>query len=239
MKTEWLTGTAYAHRGLHGKQTGFIENSPSAFQAAIVQKYGFELDVLLSKDRKAIVFHDEKLDRLTACSGHIIDYTESELSKIHILGSNDTIPPLKKILTDTNGKTPILIEIKGDQGLYEEIADAVWADIKNYDGPVAIMSFFPEIISHFKNQYPEVIRGLVATSFNDGELPDDYFSEDHQIKMIEGLEVDFIAYDIRALPNKVTEYCRHHKTPTLTWTVKSDNDKKTALNHVDNIIFEL
>lgn len=239
MNSEWLINTKYAHRGLHGADTGIVENSPSAFQEAIIKNMGFELDVLLSKDGKAIVFHDEKLDRLTAHKGSIINYTGNELEKIHFLESSDTIPSLKKVLTDTKGKASILIEIKGDQGLYTKIAEAVWTDIKDYDGPIAIMSFYPEIVEHFKKRHPNVIRGLVATSLDDGDLPEEYFMEDHQIKTIKNLDVNFIAYDIRVLPNSVTEYCRSNKIPVLTWTVRSEDDKDFALNHADSIIFEL
>ncbi|MBT5074014.1 MAG: glycerophosphodiester phosphodiesterase [Kordiimonadaceae bacterium] len=239
MKHNWLTASQFAHRGLHGPHTGFIENSLPAFNAALEGGYGFELDVLLSRDNVAMVIHDTTLARLTGQNGITIDFTAEEHSKIKLLGTDGTIPTLKETLDQTNGKGPILIEIKGDQGKYSQIAKAVWKDIKSYQGAVAIMSFYPEILEYFKKHFPGVVRGLVATSTNDGGLPKNYFNLDQQIKTIKNLEVDFIAYDISALPNEVTEYCSHWNTPVLTWTVRSDVERKHAQNNTDNIIFEL
>lgn len=239
----WLTDKAFAHRGLHGPQSGpnggFIENSPSAFDAALEQGYGFELDVLLSRGDVAMVIHDTELGRLSGHTGKTDQFTASELGEIKLLGTDDFIPTLKQVLQQTIGRGPILIEIKGDQGKYAEIAKAVWKDIKSYQGDLAIMSFYPEIITYFKKHYPDVIRGLVATSIDDGGLPSNYFKQRQQIKTIENLDVDFIAYDIRALPNEATEYCRDLNIPVLTWTVRSDDDRIRAQKYTDNIIFEL
>jgi glycerophosphoryl diester phosphodiesterase len=52
---------AIAHRGLWSKD-GPPENSLGAFEAACEAGYGIELDVQLSSDGEAIVFHDSKLE---------------------------------------------------------------------------------------------------------------------------------------------------------------------------------
>lgn len=236
--TSWLTEQSYAHRGLHGPRTGYIENSLSAFNAAIEHSFGFELDVLMCQDKRAIVIHDNALKRLTGIDQNVGDLTAQELEHLKLVGSNDTVPTLEKILNEVAGKVPILIEIKGDQHRYQEIAEAVWQDIKAYNGAVAIMSFYPQIITHFQDNYPHVVRGLVATSLNDGGLPSHYFDESYQIQLIEDLAVNFIAYDIRALPNKVTEYCQSKDIYVLTWTVRSDEQRTNAHKNTDAIIFE-
>ena len=58
-----------AHRGYHDHSVGVIENSLSAFRAAIEAGYGIELDVRRSADDVAIVFHDDDMDRLTSATG--------------------------------------------------------------------------------------------------------------------------------------------------------------------------
>lgn len=238
MANNWLKTYAFAHRGLHGPRTGCVENSRSAFKAAVEQGFGFELDVLLSNDNVAMVIHDATLGRLTGHRGAINDYSSEELSRILLTGTDETIPLLKDVLDTINGAKPILIEIKGDQGKFHEIAKAVWHDINNYAGKVAVMSFYPEIIEYFKTHHSHVTRGLVATTRDDGELARDYFDPAQQITFIQTLEADFIAYDIHTLPNEVTEYCRTQDIPVLTWTVRSDEDKVRASKNTDNIIFE-
>ena len=238
MPHDWLEAYPYAHRGLHGPRTGHVENSLSAFKEAVDQGFGFELDVLLSSDNIAVVIHDHNLSPLTTQKGEVINYKAKELSRIQLVGSTETIPTLKEVLNQTNGRQPILIEIKGDQGQYNEISRAVWKDIENYKGDVAVMSFYPEIIKYFRNNHPSVTCGLVATSLNDGNLPSTYFDPSHQKKVIKELETDFIAYDIRALPNLVTKHCRLNNIPVLTWTVCNCNDQDKAYKNSDNIIFE-
>ena len=49
----------YAHRGLHDKAKP--ENSLAAFQAAMEQGYGSELDVHLMKDGNLAIIHDSSL----------------------------------------------------------------------------------------------------------------------------------------------------------------------------------
>ncbi|MCF6214701.1 MAG: hypothetical protein L3J58_00845 [Emcibacter sp.] len=238
MTKVWLTDFPFAHRGLHDPLKGIVENSLSAFHAANKNGHGFELDILLSKDDKAMVFHDVSLDRLTGTSGNIQNFTALELSAIKLKHTSDCIPTLSRVLSETDQNYPILIEIKGDQGHPVEIAKAVFKDIKDYNGPIAIMSFYPEIIKWFKINAPHILRGLVATSINDGEMPNDYFSVEIQKEYVEGLETDFIAYDIKALPNDLTEYCRKKNIPVLTWTVRSEPLRKKAAQYTDNIIYE-
>ena len=60
-----------AHRGLHDVKDGRAENSPAAIEAAIAVGYGIEIDVQLSLDGKAMVFHDYHLARLTSETGTV------------------------------------------------------------------------------------------------------------------------------------------------------------------------
>ena len=78
--------TPLAHRAYHNRALGRVENSASAVQAALDAGYGIELDVQLSSDGQAMVFHDEDLDRLTSQTGpvHLRTAADLQLSLIHI-----------------------------------------------------------------------------------------------------------------------------------------------------------
>ena len=65
----WLTERPIAHRGLHDGNVAVMENSLSAFEAAIAGGYAIECDVMLSKDRVPVVFHDASLERVTGATG--------------------------------------------------------------------------------------------------------------------------------------------------------------------------
>jgi glycerophosphoryl diester phosphodiesterase len=74
---ERLGALPFAHRGLHGG--GRVENGAAAIAAAVDSGYGVELDVQLSRDGEAMVFHDYELDRLTLGRGPVAARTAAEL----------------------------------------------------------------------------------------------------------------------------------------------------------------
>ena len=76
---DWLTARPIAHRGLHDAASGVIENTASAFQAALDGGYGIECDVQISADGEAMVHHDHTLGRLTDGSGFLEAMTAAEL----------------------------------------------------------------------------------------------------------------------------------------------------------------
>ena len=58
-----------AHRALHDVTDGRPENSRAAIRAAIEAGYGIEIDLQLTGDGQAMVFHDYGLKRLTGADG--------------------------------------------------------------------------------------------------------------------------------------------------------------------------
>jgi glycerophosphoryl diester phosphodiesterase len=95
---------------------GFPENSLEAVKRALSFNYGVEIDVQISLDKKAVVFHDYKLDRLTNKIGLVREKTFDELKSIFLLGSKNKIPLLSDVLNLIDGKQPVLIEIKDQDG---------------------------------------------------------------------------------------------------------------------------
>ena len=59
----------YAHRGLHDKNIGIPENSMAAFDRAVSEGYGIELDVHISADGTPVVIHDTSLLRTMEAAG--------------------------------------------------------------------------------------------------------------------------------------------------------------------------
>ena len=63
--TEPLFPNPVAHRGLHDRASGVIENSASAFEAAIIAGFAIECDVQLTSDGVPVIFHDNDMKRRT------------------------------------------------------------------------------------------------------------------------------------------------------------------------------
>ena len=70
----------YTHRGASSYAP---ENTMSAFELAIKQgANGIELDLRKTKDKKIVIFHDEKIDNKSNSKGKLKNYTYEELCDI-------------------------------------------------------------------------------------------------------------------------------------------------------------
>ena len=120
----------YAHRGSSLK---YPENTMLAFEKAILAgANGLELDVQLTLDKKVIIFHDWRLDRIFSKRGKISNYTFEEIKKwdAGIWKGNKfkglTIPSLEELLAfASKKKIAINIELKnffsGNNGLEQQV----------------------------------------------------------------------------------------------------------------------
>ena len=237
-RVAWLGTCAYAHRGLHD-QAGAVENSPSAFAAAIARGLGIETDIQRSSDGLAMVFHDETLDRLTAETGAVSARSAAQLGAIVLSGGHDTIPTLRALLDQIGGQVPLLIEIKSSRGRsagrqVHASCLAVRRVLEGYLGHHAVMSFDPRVAHWFAVHSPLTVRGLVATEEGGLTLA-------RRIKRRLALwhaRPDFLAYDIRDLPSRFAAAQRRRGLALVTWTVNSPEKRERAAAYADAPIVE-
>src|ERR1700759_1287480 len=78
----WLTARPVAHRGLHDKSRGIIENMPGAVAAAVNGNFAIEVDIQVTADGEAMVHHDDELGRLTQGEGALKDKTAAQLKAV-------------------------------------------------------------------------------------------------------------------------------------------------------------
>lgn len=232
-KVAWMDGHAYAHRGLHAP--GIPENSRSAFARAIERGMGIECDVQRSNDGIPVVFHDWELDRLTAEQGPVARRSGNQLAGIRLLGSEDTIPLLRDLLEQVQGRVPLLIEIKSDRDTrINALCLAVRRALEGYLGPHAVMSFDPRVSRWFNRHSPLTVRGLVVTEEDDKALP----GRLRRHRWLWHARPDFLAYDIRDLPSRFAASQRRRGLPVLTWTVRDADHRERAADHADAPIAE-
>lgn len=229
---ERLFAKPFAHRGLHGG--GIVENSLSAFRAAIAAGHGIELDVQASADGEAIVFHDYELDRLAGRSGRLAELDATAIGAIQLTGTDEAIPSLAQTLELIDGKAPLLIEVKSPGRHVDALSRAVARAIAGYKGPVAVMSFNPEIGRWFAEHEPQVLRGLVVT-----EAGKRWRGRLTRRLALWRSRADFLAYDIRDLPSRFASAQRAKGLKVATWTCRSDAQRATAAAHADQIIYEV
>lgn len=229
----WLGGQPYAHRGLHGD--GVAENSPAAFAGAIAAGLGIECDVRLSRDGRAIVFHDADLTRLAGREGLLGAMGVGEITQVPLTVGGECIPTLRDLLEQVAGRVPLLIEVKSDRGTSPRLlCAAVRRDLEGYRGPVAVMSFDPRVGAWFAAKAPAVTRGLVVTEEGRRTLSG---AMKRRIAFWKA-RAQFLAYDIRDLPSRFPAGQRRRGIPVLTWTVSGTALRERARTHADAPIAE-
>lgn len=159
-------GQNIAHRGLHTEDKTIPENSLAAFRRAVGRGYGVELDVQLSRDGRVVVFHDDTLSRVCGVDGRVDEYTYAELSEMRLCGTDERIPLFSDVLVTINGKTPIICELKTGRH-NNELCEKTLKLISAYSGDLCIESFDPTIVAWFRVHAPEILRGQLATTFED------------------------------------------------------------------------
>ena len=233
-----------AHRGYHGRLTG-VENSREAIANAVAHGYGIELDLQLSSDGQAMVFHDETLTRMTGLGGHVIEKSAAELGAIQLSGGQSGIPSLGDVLAQVAGKVPLLIEIKyqiGDLGPTNgQLERATAAALTSYFGPAAVMSFNSHSVALMAKLAPEIPRGLTTDSFSAADWPDVPKHRLQQLQQLDGFDemgAGFISHDYRDLSSAHVAEVKSAGHPVLCWTVTSQDAEIKARQIADNITFE-
>jgi glycerophosphoryl diester phosphodiesterase len=234
-----------SHRGYHDKTKGVIENSRSAFRAAMDAGYGIELDVQRSADDVAVVFHDDDMDRLTDATGAFRDFSAAELGRTVLRGSTDTIPTLKEVLALVAGKVPLLIEIKENwntmqdtDGILEKgIAEA----LVGYGGPVAVMAFNPHCIAHMARLAPDLPRGLTTEAYDpvlNAPIPAEVCDYLRGIPDYDRTGSSFISHQVSDLGRPRVAALKAQGAAILCWTVRSPEMEAEARKVAHNITFE-
>jgi len=239
----YVVARPIAHRGLHDRARGVIENTASAFAAAMRHGFAFECDVQLTADGEAVVFHDFALDRLTHGTGKVVAHTAAQLKALAMKDTADHIGTAADMFTQVAGKTLIVCEIKsaynGDMALTNRIA----ALVKQYSGPIVIKSFDPAIVAHWHTLNTGIPVGIVA--MNDYSY-DDYATctadEKHAFANLLHFPVskpDFVSWRVRDLPSGVPFLCQKALgLPLMTWTVRTPEEVNIARAHADQMVFE-
>ncbi len=232
-----IEGVNHAHRGLHTRDRSVPENSLAAFRAAVLAGYGIELDIQLSQDGEVVVFHDDTLDRVCGVHGRVDAYPLAELRAMRLCGGEETIPLLREVLDEVNGKVPLIVELKSGPR-NSELCEKALAILRTYSGPYCIESFDPRIVGWFKRSAPDILRGQLAdaaASYKGQPKPLAFALS--RVLMNVVARPQFIAYGPGRKPPSV-RLTEAMGALRIAWTVHPEDDveKKQAEN--DAVIFE-
>ena len=168
------------HRGVPARHQ---ENTLAGFKRAVqLGVPAIELDVQLTRDRRAVVLHDAHLRRLTGSPRNVWDLTWDQLRKLRIrrdlpMGVDvhgrrtvakyereEAIPLLAEVLAEVAGRVAINIELKLNVfGWWQtEVARVVAADVRaaGAEDSVILTSFDPRKLRAALSAYPRLATGF-------------------------------------------------------------------------------
>ena len=154
------------------------ENTLAAFRNALTLPIdAIELDVHMSRDGQAVVFHDYEIAKRTNGVGNILNldfaYLRSLNAAAHFPGGwpePQQIPTLREVLDIARGHVGVYIEIKqsrknGVYGRYPNIAETVVEQVRAIDmlNHVLIISFDWPILPCIKSLEPALRTGALVS----------------------------------------------------------------------------
>lgn len=173
--------------GHRGVPISHQENTLSGFRKAVELGIdGVELDVFLTADDKAVVFHDEDIERLTGEKGKITEMTWDEISKRRIqskidmghnvvdYGTQERIPLLEEVLDAFKDKLMINIEMKAYAPKWSrrhtgtEVARIIRKT--KAENSVIITSFDFFMLYYLEREYPGLHSGFAYDDGMGGDL---------------------------------------------------------------------
>ena len=219
------------HRGARGH---VAENTLESIQKALdLNVDGVEIDVYQCSSGEIMVFHDEKLNRLTKHNGLIGETTFEELNNI-LVDKKYQIPTLEQVLDLIDSKILLNIELKG-----ENTAIPTAAILKRYlqssqfdKKKLIVSSKNWKELTLFKNQNTNIPIGVLShyNIFLDKELND-------IIKKSRELNAMAIHPKFSILNKKAVDRMHSSGFLVYSWTINKPKDIKRAIQWgVDGII---
>lgn len=240
---DWLTARPIAHRGLHDRARGIIENMPSAIDAAVAGNFAIEVDLQITADHEAMVHHDDELGRLTQGSGDLRALTAAQLKQIGFRHTAEHMMTLGDLCARVAGRVPLVLEMKsrfdGDRTLARRMREV----LASYTGPVAAMSFDPDQVMAIRHLMPNLPRGIVAERrYTEGEwtqLPPAKTREMTGLRHAFRTQPHFVSYRVDDLPAPAPWIARNiFGCALITWTVRTPEQRAQTARYADQMTFE-
>lgn len=235
-----------AHRGLHDRSKGIIENSRSAFEAAIAAGYAIECDVQLSSDGVPFIFHDDDFDRVTEVTGRSDERPIADVEELRLKDSaaGDRPQRFTEYLEQVAGRAQMQIELKmqADVQRTRRLATEVVAALRNYRGPYTIESFDPWLLMAVRKAGSTAPLGIVTYAYDeptwDSHIPWWKKAVLRHLLHWPWTRFSFISCRNLSLYLPVVRLLHARGMEVTTWTITSEQAARAALRASDQIVFE-
>jgi glycerophosphoryl diester phosphodiesterase len=143
------------------------------------------------------------------------------------------------------GRVPLLIEVKDQDGAMGAdigpLEDAVAAALRDYAGPVALMSFNPHSVAALARAAPDRPRGLTTSAYTAGDWPLLTPAVRDRLRTIpdyDAVGASFISHEAADLARARVAELKAKGAGVLTWTIRSPEAEAAARRIAENVTFE-
>ena len=195
----WIIG----HRGAKGEAP---ENTLKSFRRALQAGVDFiECDLRLSREGIPVVVHDAEVEISPGKREKVKNLTWEELKSLDV-GEGERIPCLREVITLSQGKTGVIVEIKDPQA---------WEVIKEeISGPgILIASFHTEVIERV---FPASKRILLIR-------------RREKLYEADRLQPEFVGLPHPLVEEEVMRWAEARSIKILAWTVNEEKDLERML----------
>ena len=114
------------------------------------------------------------------------------------------------------------------------------SSLEGYDGPVAVMSFNPHSMAVMQRIAPDVPRGLVTESFQEGDwpVPSPTLQRLRDIPDYDHVGACFISHEAADLDRARVTDLNHSGAHVFCWKLRSKTAEIAAREVADNVTFE-
>ena len=212
----------------------------AAFHRAVTRGYGIEMDVRLTADGQAVLFHDDDLERLCGCTGTVETYTYEQLQLFPLHGSEEKIPPSARMSCRWSaGAYHFSYRNQNKRSGIWSVCEETARLLDTYEGDYCIESFHPYVLYWFRRHRPLVPRGQLAT---------DFIKDYPKVSLIQRILMQPLLTNLLSKPNFISFSHVHRNLPsfrfwketrtTFGWTFRSAEDVRACEKDFDYFIVE-
>ena len=211
----------FAHRGGAAEQ---LENSPSAFEAAVKLGYRYiEIDVQATADGTLLVFHDDTLDRMTDSKGVIAALPYATVQQARI-GGVDPIMTLEEALLEFPD-VRFNVDIKTEAALAPTLA--LMRKLKCFDR-INLASFSDNRLRSVRRELGTDVctsagpQGTLALKLASWRLP--LFRS-----RVQCAQVPVSEYGITIVTRRFVQHCNAKGVAVHVWTIDEESEMRLGL----------
>lgn len=209
------------------------ENTMAAYDNAIKQNCPILLCAQMLDDGTIICFPYKNVSAITNGDGYVQTLKFDDVKDLEILGTEHKLVKLEDAIKFIKNKAPIMINIF-NEGKVGKMENEIFNLIKDLKTPAAIVSANPETVKWFKDNAPQVLRGIKSGKFESKMYGSYKTKKLAKLKYVKICEPDFIMYNACDLPNRYVK--KYNYLPIIAYNVKSEQEYLEAVKHCDNVV---